>query len=115
MVALLLFLFPAGISLKIKDDYFKEELKNKDYIFLYMKYTSLINTLMFIVLFLYSRGVDVSMAASFDDLGFVFKYLVLSAVVAVIVPIIDEYVRKCVDLKINFKTVDEVKNVKKNK
>ena len=115
MVALLLFLFPAGISLKVKDDYFKEELKNKDYIFLYMKYTSLINTLMFIVLFLYSRGVDVSMDASFDDLGFVFKYLVLSVIVAFIVPIIDEYLNKCINLKINFKMVDEVKNVKKNK
>lgn len=115
MVALLLFLFPAGISLKIKDDYFKEDLKNKDYVFLYMKYTSLISTLMFIVLFLYSRGVDVSMAASFDDLGFVFKYLLLSTIVAVIVPVADEYIRKCINLKINIKNVDEVKNAKKNK
>lgn len=115
MVALLLFLFPAGISLKVKDDYFNEELKNKDYIFLYMKYTSLINALMFVILFLYSRGVDVSMAASFDDLGFVFKYLVLSVIVAMIVPVIDEYLNKCIDLKINFKTEDEVKNVKKSK
>ena len=115
MVALLLFLFPAGISLKIKDDYFKEELKNKDYVFLYMKYTSLINTLMFIILFLYSRGVDVSMAASFDDLGFVFKYLVLSVVVAIIVPVIDEYIRRCIDLKISFKVIDGDKDVKKNR
>ena len=115
MVALLLFLFPAGISLKIKDDYFSEDIKNKDYIFLYLKYTSLINTLMFIVLFLYSRGVAFIMAASFDDLGFVFKYLVLSLVMAVIVPVIDEYIRKCVDLKINFKSIDEVNDDKKNR
>ena len=67
MVALLLFLFPAGISLKVKDDYFNEELKNKDYIFLYMKYTSLINTLMFIVLFLYSGDMN-------DLISYISKY-----------------------------------------
>lgn len=114
MILLFLLLFPAGISLKIKDDYFKEELKNIDYVLLYMKYTFIINLIMFLVWFIYSNGGSISISLSFDDLEFILKYMVLSLILAVIVPIIDEYVRNCINLKINM-NVKEVKYVKKNK
>lgn len=114
MISLLLFLFPAGFSLKIKDDFFKEDMKTKDYILTFMKYVVVINSIMFVILYLYNANKKFMLSVSLDDIGFIFKYMLTSSVLAVIVPVVDEYLRKLVNFKISIKKISD-KDIKKNK
>ena len=114
MINILLFLLPAGLSLKIKDDFFKEDMDAKDYILTLIKYTLIINFLMFTLLFLYSKGADVSLSISLDNISFIFKYMALSTILAILVPISDEFLKKNISLKINLKKIED-KDDKKNK
>ena len=114
MISLLLFLFPAGFSLKIKDVFFKEDMKTKDYILTFMKYVVVINSIMFVILYLYNANKKFMLSVSLDDIGFIFKYMLTSSVLAVIVPVVDEYLRKLVNFKISIKKISD-KDIKKNK
>lgn len=112
MINLILFLFPAGLSLKIKDDYFKEKLNVKDYLLTFVKYVLIINLIVFGILFIYSMGTIASISYATDNIDFIFKFLIIATVVSLFIPLIDEYFKKSINIKINFKKVKE-KNVKK--
>lgn len=114
MINLILFLFPAGLSLKIKDDLFKEKLSIKDYILTYVKYALFINLIVFTVLYFYSIGTVASISYALDNIDFIFKYLIIAVVLSIIIPFVDEYIKKNVSLKVNFKQVGK-KDDKKNK
>ncbi|MBQ8535247.1 MAG: hypothetical protein IJ463_06140 [Bacilli bacterium] len=112
--SVLLFLFPAGLSLKIKEDYFGEEKRLKDLLLTYIKYVLFINLFVFAVIYFYYKGELLSLSDSLESISFVFKYMLLSIIVSIIVPIGDEYLKKNVHIKLNLKT-REKKNEKKNK
>lgn len=114
MLSILLFLFPAGFSLKIKDDFFKDEMNTKDYVLTFIKYAVIINFIMFTFLYLYSHGKEANMVVLLDDVSFIFKYFVISTVVSVFVPVVDEYLKKFIDFKITVKKIED-KDVKKNR
>lgn len=113
MIGLLLFLFPAGFSLKIKDDFFKEDMKIKDYVLTFFKYAVIINLIMFVILFLYNGNKTFMLSVSLDEIGFILKYMIISFVISLVVPFVDEYLRKFIDLKISIKKIG-VKDVKKD-
>lgn len=115
MIELIIFLFPAGLSLKIKDDLFKKKLNVKDYILIFIKYTLVINLIVFAILFLYSMGTTASINYALDNIGFIFKYLLLAIIIAIFLPIFDEYIRKNATMKINFKRFKSINERKKGK
>ena len=115
MIGLLLFLFPAGFSLKIKDDLFRDDMKVKDYVLNFMKYAFIINLIMFIILYLYNANKPFILSVSLEEIGFILKYMIISFVLAIIVPVVDEYLVKFISFKINIRKVsdeDEKKNSK---
>ena len=115
MIGLLLFLFPAGLAVKIKDDFFDEDMKAKDYILTFMKYAVIINLIMFVILYLYNANKPFILSVSLDDIGFILKYMIITFVLAIIVPVVDEFLRKFISFKINIRKVsgkDEKKNSK---
>ncbi len=114
MINLILFLFPAGFAVKIKDDLFKEKLNIKDYVLMYFKYALVINFVAFTVLYFYTLGTTSSISYALDNISFIFKYLALATILSIIIPFVDEYIKKNVQLKVNFKQVSK-KNVKKSK
>ncbi len=114
MINIILFLFPAGLSLKIKDDYFKEKLNMKDYLLTFIKYALIINLIVFGILFIYFMGTVTSISYATDNINFIFKYLIIAIFISLFVPIIDEYFKKSFHIKINFKKANG-KNVKKNR
>ena len=113
MISLLLFLFPAGFALKFKDDIFAEEMKNKDYVLTFMKYTFIINLIMFIILYLYNVNKEFILSVSLENIEFIIKYMIIAFALAIIVPVVDEFLRKFISFKINFRKVSE-KDEKKN-
>ena len=115
MIGLLLFLFPAGFAVKVKDDFFEEEMKNKDYVLTYMKYTVIINFIMFVILYLYNANKEFILSVSLENLGFIFKYMVISFVLSIIVPVVDEFLRKFISFKINIRKVSDKDEKKSNK
>lgn len=114
IIDILLFMFPAGLSLKIKEDYFGEEKQIKNIILTYVKYDLIINLLMFTILYFNSKGEFINILYSLESISFIFKYLLLSFFLAIVVPIGDEYIKKYIQVNFKFK-VREKKNVKKNK
>lgn len=112
MINIILFFFPAAISLIVKEKYFKEKLNNKEYALLYIKYNVLINLISFGILTLYSFGNFVSISYSLDTLSFVFKYLVMTFILSLVVPVLDEYFKKNIDIKLEIRKI-EVKNEKR--
>lgn len=112
--SVILFLLPAGLSLKIKEDYFGEEKRLKDLLLTYIKYVLFINLLVFAVIYFYYNGELLDLTSCLESISFVFKYMLLSIIVSIIVPIGDEYIKKNVHIKLNIKT-REKKNEKKNK
>jgi hypothetical protein len=113
VISLLLFLFPAGFALKIKDDLFEDDMKVKDYVLTFMKYTFIINLIMFVILYLYNANKEFILSVSLEDIGFILKYMIISFVLAIIVPVVDEYLRKFISFKINIRKVSD-KDEKKN-
>ena len=114
VISLLLFLIPAGFSLKVKEEYFGEEKKLKNLILTYIKYVLFINLMAFLVINLYFNGELYVLSNCLESLSFILKYMLLSTVFAVVVPIVDEYLKKNIQFKLKLKT-SEKKNEKKNK
>ncbi|MBQ2872616.1 MAG: hypothetical protein IJE89_01290 [Bacilli bacterium] len=115
MIGLLLFLFPAGFALKVKDDFFGEDMKTKDYVLTYMKYTVIINLIMFGVLYLYNANKPFIFSVSLDDIGFILKYAVITFVLAIIVPVVDEFLRKFINFKLIIRKVSDGNEKKTSK
>lgn len=114
IIDILLFMFPAGLSLKIKEEYLGEEKQIKNIILAYVKYALIINLLMFSILYFYSKGEFVNILYSLESISFIFKYLLLSFLFAIVVPFGDEYIKKYIQVNLKFK-IREKKNAKKNK
>ena len=113
MIGLLLFLFPAGFALKIKDDLFSDDMKVKDYVLTFMKYTFIINIIMFVILYLYNANKPFILSVSLEEISFILKYMLISFILAFIVPVVDEYLVKFISFKINIRKVSD-KDEKKN-
>lgn len=114
MIYLLLFVLPAVFSMIIKDKLFKEKLNVQDTIYIFVKYILYLNLIIFGCLFLYSKGGDSSISYALDNISFIFKVLLLSVFCSIIIPIVEEYIKKNINIKINFK-YEETKNEKKKK
>ena len=116
IIDILLFMFPAGLSLKIREEFFAEEKQIKNIILVYMKYNLIVNLLMFTILYFYSSGESINILYSLESISFIFKYLLLSFIIAIVVPIVDEYIKKYIQVNFKFKVIEKIekKNVKKN-
>lgn len=115
MISLLLFLIPAGFALKIKDDFFNEDMTAKDYVLTFMKYAFIINLIMFVVLYLYNANKEFILSVSLENIGFILKYMLISFVLAIIVPVVDTYLGRFVSFKINIRKVSDEDEKKNNK
>ena len=102
MISLIMYLFPAGISLKIKENISKDKYELKDYVFNFVKYAFIINLIAFAVIFFYTIGnvAPFGLIDLVNNVGFVFKYFVLTAIISVVLPIVDEYLRRNVKINI---------------
>ncbi len=110
MIELIIFILPTFISI-IMHDYFNKNEKTIYGIFkTFGAYCCLNNLIMMIVLFLY-KSEDFIFNVQLEISGFIFKYFTLSSIIALLLPIAVEFIKKNVNLKIVFK---EVKNEKED-
>lgn len=110
MIEFIMFILPTIIAIIIHDNINDRE-KN---IYSILKnvggYCCLNNLIIMAILFLYQND-EIYLNEHIHRFNFVFKYFVLSCVVATILPIVIEFIKKNVSIKIVFK---EVKNEESN-
>ena len=90
-------------------------MKVKDYVLTFMKYTFIINLIMFVILYLYNANKEFILSVSLEDIGFILKYMIISFVLAIIVPVVDEYLRKFISDKGKYYSNNEKFVLFKNK
>jgi membrane protease YdiL (CAAX protease family) len=120
MIEIIMYFFPAILSLKIKErSISKKEFTIKEYIFEFIKYCLYINFIVFTVLFIYSMNNIVDLSYLLTQIRFIFKYLAVAILSAIIVPFAEEFINKNIKVNIeieeNEKTREDTKSrTKKN-
>ena len=121
VIYVIIFLFPTMLSMEFVKHNFNKKITKKEYFPLFIKYNLFINLLAFGILAINSRGQQVSIEYNIDNIVFLFKYLMLVIIIAIVVPVIEEYINNNIDFRIIVKKVKkhgktrETKKTNKNK
>ena len=102
MIEIILFILPTFFALIIHDKLNHNEKNLYSIVKTFGGYCCLINLLLMCILFLY-RTQDFEIQANMKMFDFTFKYFVLASVVATVLPIILEFIKRNVSLQIVFK------------
>jgi len=110
MIEILIFILPTFFALVVNDKINTKEKNLYDIIKNFGGYCCLINLVMMIILFIYIPN-DFDITEHIKRLNFIFKYFLLATILAVILPITVEFIKKNVNINLIFK---EVKHEKGN-
>jgi uncharacterized membrane protein (DUF106 family) len=107
MIMIILFLFPAVISLEIYEKKYKKIKEIDKKIYLYIKFLLFINMLSLILVCIYSNITEVTINVIFNNIYFCLKYLILSVIISYILPNMYIYFIEKENFKISFKEKNE--------
>ena len=110
MIEIIIFVLPTIISLIIHDALKNRENDVYSIIKAFGGYCLLDNLLVMAVLYLYKNG-EFYLSENIQRFDFVFKYFVLASVIATVLPVLVEFIKRNVTIKFIFK---EVKNEENN-
>ena len=102
--------FPSFISLCIIKN--RENKNYKDLLFLYPIYNVFVNIISLVILFLAENRRIIYLSDNSNRIDFCFKYLILSSIVALIIPFVKDFLIKNIKLEIEA-IVRKRKNEKK--
>lgn len=109
MIELVIFILPTFISMVMNDYLNKNEKTIYDIIKTFGEYCCLNNMIAMAGVFIYKGG-NVNINQNLEMFGFVFEYFVLAIIIATILPIIIEFIKKNVSINIVFKEIENEKD-----
>ena len=113
MFEIMILLFPSCVSMFLHNHIYKKEHNTKEFILLFCTYASLVNLCTLAVLYLYA-STQFYLNENFYRLAFAVRYLGLSLIFAVLVPVVLGFINKNFTVKLDFKKVNRSeKNRKK--
>lgn len=105
MTQFICFFFPAFLSVAVLNSLEKHERSMQSLLITYTSFAVVINSILFLVLvYVFKDGQDI-LISSYFSLAFAAKYLVFSIILAVLLPLLYEYLKQNLYLKITVRSI----------